>query len=434
MVKKMNSFLFDVSIFIDIGIVFHILQFLPTIGIKFLISFKTGKRKLTLTFKGRPLFSEEENQKGLTDHSLYIVVLIPAWNEQDTVAKSVTSILTQTRKPDKVLVVPNNTTDLTAVAAMAAGAQVLVMPGKNTKKKAGALNYALDQLSAELDSHKHSAVIVMDADTTVDSDFVERAENKMGRNKYVGGVSSIFVGRNSHNILGTLQQMEFARFRRLVKERIEVYVLSGTASLISWNALKKVKEARIIGKQLPKGDSYYDVDSMTEDNELTLALLALGYTIPHVGIESITDVMEDFKSLYNQRKRWYMGALQNIKMYGLKMPVWMRFIYWFQQIGLYMALAITPIILFAFITYIIRTIMITGTLTSLFTLNTIIALILFYAYIFVQVITVWDQGWMARLLAFFYIPDLVYGIFLLIFYAGALWTFITNKELSWIQT
>ena len=427
----MNLFLFYVSIFIDFGIVLHILKYLPKLGVKYLISFKTGRRHLHITFNGRPLFSKESNQKILTENALYVVVLIPSWNEQASISKSVRSILNQTRRPDKVLVVPNNTTDLTAVKAMSAGAEVLVMPGKNKSKKAGALNFALDTISSKLDSYPHSAVMVMDADTTVESDFIEKAEQKMVRNRFVGGVSSIFIGRNSKNLLGTLQQMEFARFRLLVKKRLEVFVLSGTASLISWDALKHIKQERNIGEKLPKGKSYYDVDSMTEDNELTLALLTLGYSIPHVGVNSITDVMEDYKSLYHQRKRWYMGALQNIQIYGRKMTVWMRYTYWFQQAGLYLALALTPIVLFAFITYIIENTILTCTLTTLFLP---IALFLFCAYIFVQVVTVWDQGWTARIMALLYFPELLYGIFLLTFYAGALWTFFTNKEINWVHT
>lgn len=325
----------------------------------------------------------------------------------------------------------NNTTDLTAVVAMAAGAQVLVMPGKNIHKKAGALNYALDELSFELDSHPHSAVLVMDADTTIEKDFIEKAEEKMKNNHFVGGVSSIFIGRNSRSLLGMLQQMEFARFKLLIKKRIEVYVLSGTASLISWDALKNIKEARATGERIPKGTGYYDVYSMTEDNELTLALLALGYSVPHVNTESVTDVMEDYKSLYHQRKRWYLGALQNIKMYGLKMPLWMRFIYWLQQIGLYLSLSLTPIILFAFVIWSIESIILSNSITGSYLL---FGLMLFCVYVLVQVITVWNQGWKARLIALLYIPEIVYGIFLLIFYAGALWSFLLSKDSNWVHT
>lgn len=364
------------------------------------------------------------------EETLYIVVMIPAWNEAGSIGEAVSSIYEQTRLPERIFVVPNNTTDLTSVEAMAAGAEVLVMPGKNEKKKAGALNWALEKLSPTLDAQR-SAVLVMDADTMIEPDFIEKAEKKMIEEARVGGVSSIFVGRNSTNLLGILQQMEFARFARLVHKRAEVYVLSGTASLISWDVLKEIKGARLEGKLLPEGESYYDVDSMTEDNELTLAILVLGFSVPHVGVKSITDVMEDYNSLYHQRKRWYIGALQNIKEYGRKMPPWMRMIYWVQQIGLYMALAITPIVLFAFTIYLIQVVLSEGAVLGWSRITSIVLLIL---YLFVQVTTVWDQGWKCRLVALSYFPEIVYAIFLLIFYAAALWSFLTGKDMKWKHT
>ena len=186
------------SIFINVGIILHVFKFIPFFGIKFLMNFKTKKREVKLTFSGKPIFSLEKYQIPLTDNPLHIVVLIPAWNEEASIRSSVESILNQTRRPDKVIVVPNNTTDKTALQAIYGGASVLWMTGKNDKKKAGALNFALNNLTEELDSYPHSAVMVMDADTIVDDDFLEKAEKKMMKNKLVGGVSSIFTGRNSN--------------------------------------------------------------------------------------------------------------------------------------------------------------------------------------------------------------------------------------------
>ena len=419
------------SIFINVGIILHVFKFIHFFGIKHLMNFKTKKREVKLTFSGKPIFSPEKYQIPLTDNPLHIVVLIPAWNEEASIRSSVESILNQTRRPDKVIVVPNNTTDKTALQAIYGGASVLWMAGKNDKKKAGALNFALNNLTEELDSYPHSAVMVMDADTIVDDDFLEKAEKKMMKNKLVGGVSSIFTGRNSNNLLGTLQQMEFSRFRLQIKKRLEVFVLSGTASLISWSALKKIKEARIEGKLIPKGEGFYDVDSMTEDNELTLALLTLEYTIPHVHINSVTDVMENGKSLYHQRKRWYLGALQNLQMYGRKMPRWMKRIYWFQQIGIFFSSIITPVLLFVFIFYIT---LILSQDVSFDSADLIVSFGMFCLYMFIQVMTVWDLGWKARITALCYFPDLFYGILLLAYYASAFWTFIRKQEIKWIQT
>ena len=427
----MVTFLIVVSVFVNIGIVLHAFKYVPKFGLKFLMSFKAGKRKLKLTFNGRPVFKQEQYRPAREADAVYIVALIPAWNEEESIAITVKSILNQTRIPDRIVVVPNNTTDKTAERAIEAGAEVMVMPGKNEKKKAGALNFALETLAPELDRYAESAVLVMDADTTIEETFIEKAERKILKDRYIGGISSIFIGRNSINLLGILQQLEFARFKLMVKRRLEVFVLSGTASLISWTALKEVKKARLVGEQVPFGESYYDVESMTEDNELTLALLALGFTVPHVGVESVTDVMEDYVALFHQRKRWYLGALQNIQEYGRRMPVWMRMIYWVQQIGLYFSLMIAPIIVFAFSVYMSFVAAdATNPTVDMYPLS----LALLVVYLLVQVVTVWNQGWIARIVALLYVPEIVYAMLLLIFYAAALKTFFLKREVKWQHT
>ena len=61
----------------------------------------------------------------------------------------------------------------------------------------------------------------------------------------------------------------------------------------------------------------YDTNVLTEDNELTLALLHLGYAvISPKGCRLTTEVMESWRDLYRQRLRWKRGALENLRDYG----------------------------------------------------------------------------------------------------------------------
>ena len=61
----------------------------------------------------------------------------------------------------------------------------------------------------------------------------------------------------------------------------------------------------------------YDTNVLTEDNELTLALLHLGYAIlsPRQCLLE-TEVMTDWHALWHQRLRWKRGALENLIDYG----------------------------------------------------------------------------------------------------------------------
>ena len=50
-----------------------------------------------------------------------VAVLVPAWNEEKSIAATIDGLHSQTRPPDLIVVVANNCTDDTAAAARAAG-------------------------------------------------------------------------------------------------------------------------------------------------------------------------------------------------------------------------------------------------------------------------------------------------------------------------
>lgn len=71
-----------------------------------------------------------------------ILALLPAHNEEATIAKSIQGLLGQTQPPDQVVVIADNCTDATAAVAATYGATVYETVG-NGDKKAGALNQYL---------------------------------------------------------------------------------------------------------------------------------------------------------------------------------------------------------------------------------------------------------------------------------------------------
>jgi cellulose synthase/poly-beta-1,6-N-acetylglucosamine synthase-like glycosyltransferase len=145
----------------------------------------------------------------------------------------------------------------------------------------------------------------------------------------VGGVGGVFTGRAGGGFVGMLQRNEYARYARdVTRLRGKVLVLTGTATVFSAGTLKHVAAARHQGV-LPGGVAQvYDTNVLTEDNELTLALLHLGYrVISPTGCRLTTEVMETWRELYHQRLRWKRGALENLRDYGLTRitaPYWGR--------------------------------------------------------------------------------------------------------------
>src|SRR5262249_9795913 len=88
-----------------------------------------------------------------------IVALIPAHNEEESVERTIAALREQTLLPDRIIVIADNCTDATSDLARNSGAEVMVTEG-NTHKKAGALNYALEQVLPALSDR--DAVLIQD--------------------------------------------------------------------------------------------------------------------------------------------------------------------------------------------------------------------------------------------------------------------------------
>src|ERR687894_2086816 len=99
---------------------------------------------------GSSLVSEEGAATGDRRASLRdLTVIVPAYNEAETLADTVRSLKRQTVSPDKILVVDDCSTDATAEVAESLGVAA-PRPPENTGSKAGAPSFSLDRLDTEL--------------------------------------------------------------------------------------------------------------------------------------------------------------------------------------------------------------------------------------------------------------------------------------------
>jgi biofilm PGA synthesis N-glycosyltransferase PgaC len=256
------------------------------------------------------------------------VALLPAHNEEDNLAAAVGSLVQQSEPPDAIMVVADNCTDSTPELAQRLGTDVFVTQD-NAHKKAGGLNQALTWLIPQL--RDDDLILVMDADSRLDSGFLEGARLRLTHDPELGGVGGTFAGGPGGGLLGTFQRNEYARYARDVRRlKGKALVLTGTASVFPVRVLREVKAARQANRlpdQSGAGD-IYDIHVLTEDNELSLALMHLGYRIlapRECTLE--TEVMTTWGDLARQRSRWKRGALENIVDYGftrVTAPYWGR--------------------------------------------------------------------------------------------------------------
>jgi len=256
-------------------------------------------------------------------------VVIPAHNESGTIAQTLVSLRDQTLRAHYVIVACDNCTDDTEWKTAREGAQTF-RTYRNADKKAGALNQVLARLLPTLTAE--DLVLVMDADSQLNATWLEEAELMLRLDPRVGAVCGVFLGENGRGLAVDLQRNEYVRYARTVYRRRQAPVLSGTGTLFRSSALREVARER--GRLLPgiRGE-YYNSQSITEDNEITLALKTLGHRcLPGAGCVTVTEVMPTFRDLYRQRMRWQKGALSDLRRYGF---TGVTFLYWVRQAALY---------------------------------------------------------------------------------------------------
>lgn len=257
-----------------------------------------------------------------------VTVLVPAHNEAGAIIETLESLGLQTRHPDRVIVIADNCTDATEQLAADFGAEVISTVA-NTDKKAGALNFALNGILSDADPD--DLILVQDADSQLSPDFIENAVRHLSGNNNLGAVGGVFRGGPGGGFVGHLQRNEYARYARDVKRlHGKCLVVTGTAALFRVRTLQGVSTARIKGL-LPAGNGHggiYDTSVLTEDNELSFALLTLGYSITSpADCTLVTEVMPTWRELWAQRLRWKRGAVENCVQYGwtkITRPYWGR--------------------------------------------------------------------------------------------------------------
>lgn len=335
-----------------------------------------------------------------------VAALVPAYNEQATIGATVRSLLAE--GVADVLVVANNCTDFTALVAHHAGARVITMQD-NADKKAGALNAGLPHVSKPY-------VIVMDADTEIGPGYVKTALARFAADPEIGAVGGSFHPRSEANILQRMQGNEYQRYVREISRRkgARANVLTGAGSMFRLNVLKEVEAHR--SADLLPGNGVYRQDALTEDNELSLAVMTLGYKIVSPkACEIRTDCPDTVAALFAQRVRWRRGAMEDLARYGLT-----------RVTAPYLAKMLWSL----FVT--VLSVVYVG---LLFTIDEWGWSPFWLAVLGVCVVDKWwtirNRDWRSQMLALLVIPEVIYDLFQQVVLARAVWDFGRRAPEKW---
>jgi cellulose synthase/poly-beta-1,6-N-acetylglucosamine synthase-like glycosyltransferase len=247
-----------------------------------------------------------------------ISCIIPAYNEEGTIADVLSSLLSQTRLPDVIHVIINNTDDDTPeIARRFAGPHERTVKGEvfrthvhvhdigeNADKKVGALNFGYYL------SRGYDYILGVDGDTTLDRRCVEWLEKEMVTDPRIGGLSAIYTFEKSRvkgamaRFLVAGQRAQFAGFNmdNLVRGR-NMAVLGGQCSLFSVRALEAVMYRH-------HQSAPWVRDSEVEDSKLSLQIKDAGFSTKiSARARAFVGPMLTLRALHGQQVKWNFGGI-----------------------------------------------------------------------------------------------------------------------------
>ncbi|HWX93832.1 MAG TPA: glycosyltransferase [Terriglobales bacterium] len=230
-----------------------------------------------------------------------VAVLIPAYNEEKVIERTVRSALDSDYPNLHVIVIDDGSKDRTLEVARRAFAQeeaegrVLILTKPNAGK-AEALNYGLEHLTDE------EIFVGIDADTIIAPDAISHLVPHFMNPEVAAIAGNAKVG-NRVNLWTRWQALEYITSqnfeRRALNTMGAVSVVPGAIG--AWR-VSAVREA-----------GGYHVDTVAEDADLTMALLRRGYRVEYEDQAlAYTEAPTNANGLMRQRFRWSFGILQSV--------------------------------------------------------------------------------------------------------------------------
>jgi len=288
---RLGFWLFDVAV-VSITLIFFLGDLLMTGRLLFIGAAAVYDRLQEKIF-GKPAEVASYKPK--------VAVLIPAYNEEKVIERTVRAALNSNYPNLRVIVIDDGSRDRTLEVARAAFAReeaegkVLILTKPNSGK-AEALNHGIEHIrDAEL-------FVGIDADTIIANDAISRLVPHF-INPKVGAIAGNAKVGNRVNLWTRWQALEYITSQNFERRALDVL---GAVSVVpgaigAWR-VSAVREA-----------GGYQIDTVAEDADLTMALLRRGYRVEYEDMAlAYTEAPTNANGLMRQRFRWSFGILQAV--------------------------------------------------------------------------------------------------------------------------
>jgi cellulose synthase/poly-beta-1,6-N-acetylglucosamine synthase-like glycosyltransferase/peptidoglycan/xylan/chitin deacetylase (PgdA/CDA1 family)/spore germination protein YaaH len=229
------------------------------------------------------------------DYNPFVTIIIPAYNEEKVIARTIQSLLASDYKNFEILVVDDGSPDRTAqvVRENFAGDARVRLFVKENGGKAEALNFGLRQAKGEI-------IVALDADTVFPTDTIGALAHRFVDPR-IGAVAGNAKVGNRINLVTRWQALEYITAQNMDRR-----------AFASLNCITVVPGA--VGawrRDLLERAGGFASDTLAEDQDLTLRVRRLGYKIGYSERAiAWTEAPDTLRALAKQRFRWAFGTLQ----------------------------------------------------------------------------------------------------------------------------
>lgn len=191
-----------------------------------------------------------------------VSVLIPAYNEEKVIAKTIESALEMDYPKKEIIIIDDGSTDKTLLIAKRFQQENVKILHKENSGKATALNYGINFAKGEI-------LAILDADTIAGKNSLKEIARVFEDSPNIGGVAGNVKVRNKTNWLTWCQALEYVSGLQIARRAFDMFgaitIVPGALGAFKTNILK--------------GTGAYNKDTIVEDFDATIKVLKSGEVI-----------------------------------------------------------------------------------------------------------------------------------------------------------